>query len=247
MGQLNACSKVKDTPHAHLLGRLVGCQPYCRHSASWKYPLCKTKPCSSIRSALSHMKMHRSLPPVPLLTSVVQTILALGLLQQCVLFTSPVSDHWFHSPLIGYRSMEWWGFGAQWARERNSYLLRGHVFKQGCFRQYCKAKASKAGRQCKERSFCIINIVSSSECRDEEGVDEFIKWHWKVWNVWYGAQKICSFAAETIDERWVGCVWLFSGDGKQILMMSTDWPILSCVYRALNAKDLMFGGCLQYV
>ena len=43
-------------------------------------PFVQDKACSSVRSALSHMKMHLSLSPIPLLTSVVQIILALVLL-----------------------------------------------------------------------------------------------------------------------------------------------------------------------
>ena len=33
-------------------------------------------------------------------------------------------------------------------------------------------------------------------------------------------------------------MWLCSSDGKQILMMSTAWPILSCMYIVLDAMNI---------
>ena len=37
VGQLSACSTVNGAAHTHLLGRLVGCQPYHRHRTSLKW------------------------------------------------------------------------------------------------------------------------------------------------------------------------------------------------------------------
>ena len=62
VGQLSACSMVKDAPQAHLLGRLDGCQPYRKQSASRKSSLCKAKLWSSIGSALSHEDATFSFP-----------------------------------------------------------------------------------------------------------------------------------------------------------------------------------------
>ena len=45
--QLKACSTVRFFPHTQWEGKCDSCQPYLRHNASLKAPLCTLKPCST--------------------------------------------------------------------------------------------------------------------------------------------------------------------------------------------------------
>lgn len=149
VGLLNTCSMVKDAPHVHLLGRLVGCQLYCRHSASWKSPLRKTKPwrCTFLFHQIHCLLL---LCRQFCISSSAQTIL---------LFMTHLSDFWYHFPLIGYGFDGVQTFFARW-EPRKGCLLSETM----CVWRYCEAEASMEGWQSKEQSFCIISTLSSIEC-----------------------------------------------------------------------------------
>ena len=60
-GQFIACSTVRGLPQTQVDGRFGGRQPYRRHKASRKAPLCRAKPCSAIGKADSQLEAPFSL------------------------------------------------------------------------------------------------------------------------------------------------------------------------------------------